>query len=212
MQQRRLGSSGIEVGAIGLGCMGMSWGYSQSQTDDAESIRVVHRALELGCTMLDTADAYGPFTNEELVGGPSPAGATRPSSPPSAASWCTTRRPTTCASDGRPEHVREACDASLRRLGIDTIDLYYLHRADPNVPLEESVGALAEAGRGRQGAGIGLSEVSVEQLEAAPPSTRSPRCRWSSRCGRATRWPRSSRGAPRTTSPWWPSRRSAAAS
>src|SRR4051794_41953055 len=68
MQQRRLGASGIEVGAIGLGCMGMSWGYSQRQADDEESIRVIHRALELGCTMLDTADAYGPFTNEELVG------------------------------------------------------------------------------------------------------------------------------------------------
>src|SRR4051795_6984073 len=158
MQQRRLGASGIEVGAIGLGCMGMSWGYSQSQTDDAESVRVIQRALELGCTMLDTADAYGPFTNEELVGRAiadrrdQAVVATKCGLVVDDAATYDMRI------DGTPGHIREACDASLRRLGIDTIDLYYLHRADPNVPLEASVGALAAlVDAGKVGA-IGLSE------------------------------------------------------
>jgi aryl-alcohol dehydrogenase-like predicted oxidoreductase len=167
MQQRRLGSSGIETGAIGLGCMGMSWGYGQSETDDDESIRVIHRALDLGCTLLDTADVYGPFTNEELVGR---AIATRRDEAVVATKCGLVvhdaatydMRP-----DGRPEHIREACEASLRRLGVEAIDLYYLHRADPQVPLEESVGALAglvSAGKVRA---IGLSEVSIAQLERA---------------------------------------------
>jgi aryl-alcohol dehydrogenase-like predicted oxidoreductase len=167
MQQRRLGSSGIEVGAIGLGCMGMSWGYSQSQTDDAESIRVVHRALELGSTMLDTADAYGPFTNEQLVG--RAIAGRREQAVVATKCGLVVHDAATydMRTDGRPEHIREACDGSLRRLGIDTIDLYYLHRADPNVPLAESVGALAELVAAGKVRAIGLSEVSRAQLEAA---------------------------------------------
>jgi aryl-alcohol dehydrogenase-like predicted oxidoreductase len=164
MDYRKLGKNGPQVSALGLGCMGMSFAYGP--TDDEESLRVLHRYLELGGNFLDTAEIYGPYKNEELVGrflrevsrdkvivatkfgfriGP---GGTR-------------------AVDSSPENIRRACDGSLKRLGIDTIDLYYQHRVDPNVPIEDTVGAMAElvsAGKVRM---LGLSEAGPETLRRA---------------------------------------------
>jgi aryl-alcohol dehydrogenase-like predicted oxidoreductase len=166
MDTRELGTSAITVGEIGLGCMGMSHAYDVATADEAESIAVIHRALELGVTLLDTSDFYGPHTNEELVGralvGHREAAvvATKCGLVPGGGG-----RVTTTARDGSPDYVRAACDASLRRLGVDHVDLYQLHRVDPATPLEDTWGAFAglvEAGKARA---IGLSEVSVEQLE-----------------------------------------------
>ncbi len=164
MEARVLGGSGIEVGPVGLGCMGMSHGYDVGTADEAESIAVVHRALEIGVTLLDTADVYGPFTNEELVG--RALGGHRERAV--VATKCGLVHDPSFRYDrnGSPDHVRAACDDSLRRLGVDHIDLYQLHRVDPATPLEETWGAFAglvEAGKVRA---IGLSEVTVEQLEA----------------------------------------------
>ena len=164
MEARVLGGSGIEVGPVGLGCMGMSHGYDVGTADEAESIAVVHRALEVGVTLLDTADVYGPFTNEELVG--RALGGHRERAV--VATKCGLVHDPSFRYDrnGSPDHVRAACDDSLRRLGVDHIDLYQLHRVDPATPLEETWGAFAglvEAGKVRA---IGLSEVTVEQLEA----------------------------------------------
>ncbi|MGF1646724.1 MAG: aldo/keto reductase [Kineosporiaceae bacterium] len=167
MRTRTLGADGPLVGAIGLGCMGMSWAYSASERDDEVSVGVIRQALDLGVTLIDTADVYGPFTNEELVGR-AIAGrrdevvlATKAGLVVEDAAEYRIRR------DGRPEHLRAACDASLRRLGVDVIDLYQLHRPDPAVPVADSVGALAElvdAGKVRH---IGVSEFTVAELEQA---------------------------------------------
>src|SRR4051812_27072990 len=159
--------AGRETGRIGLGCMGMTWAYGAADRDEAESIATIHRALELGVTLLDTAEMYGPFTNEELVGR-AIAGrrdeavlATKCGLEVEDAGEYVLRR------NGRPEHVRSAIDASLRRLQTDFVDLYQLHRVDPDVPLEETWGAMAElVAAGKVGA-IGLSEVGVEELERA---------------------------------------------
>lgn len=165
MQNRRLGNSGISVSAIGLGCMGMSEFYGPH--DDAESIKTIHRALELGINLLDTADMYGPFTNEELVGRAiadrrekvvlaTKFGFVREGTDPNRRGLC-----------GTPEYVHRACDGSLKRLGVDYIDLYYQHRVDPQVPIEETVGAmkeLVEAGKVRA---IGLSEPSAASIRKA---------------------------------------------
>src|SRR5262249_38238172 len=140
MQTRRLGA--LEVSAIGLGCMGMSEFYGPS--DETEAVATIHRALELGVTLLDTADMYGPFTNEELVG--------RAIRPRGARALVATkcgivRDPATRGIRGvagSPGYIRAACDASLRRLAVDHVDLYQLHRVDPKVPIEDSVGAMAE--------------------------------------------------------------------
>jgi len=164
MEQRTLGKNGPQVSALGLGCMGMSFAYGP--TDEAESLQVLHRYLELGGNFLDTAEIYGPYKNEELLGrflreiprdrfivatkfgfriGP---GGIR-------------------AADSSPENVRRACDGSLKRLGIETIDLYYQHRVDPKVPIEETVGAMAElvsAGKVRM---LGLSEAGLDTLRRA---------------------------------------------
>jgi aryl-alcohol dehydrogenase-like predicted oxidoreductase len=164
MRTRRLGARGPAVSAIGLGCMGMSMSYGER--DDAESTATLERAIELGVTFFDTADVYGPFINEELVGRvlgryrdrivlatkaglvpPGPGGPRR--------------------IDGSPQHLRDACEASLRRLGTDRIDLYYLHRVDPTVPIEESVGEMARLVSEGKVRHLGLSEVSGPTLRRA---------------------------------------------
>ena len=168
MNTRTLGRNGPQVSALGLGCMGMSAFYGPDRRDDAESIRVIHRALELGVTLLDTADMSGPHTNEVLVGnaiaGPhrervflaTKFGVRLDASDPQARGV-----------DGRPEYVQSACDASLRRLGVEHIDLYYQHRVDPLVPIEDTVGAMArlvEQGKVRH---LGLSEAAPDTIRRA---------------------------------------------
>jgi aryl-alcohol dehydrogenase-like predicted oxidoreductase len=165
---RTLGAGGPSVGAIGLGCMGMTWAYSSADRDEATSIAVIHRALELGVTLIDTADMYGPYTNEELVGRAladrreqavlaTKVGLVVEEGPPNFR----------LGRDGRPEHVREAIDASLKRLGVDHVDLYQLHRVDEKVPVEETWGAMAEVVAAGKARAIGLSEASVDELEKA---------------------------------------------
>lgn len=163
IELRRLGS--LEVPALGLGCMGMSEFYGP--TDDTEAIATIHRALDLGITLLDTADVYGPFTNEELVGR---AIRDRRERVVLATKCGIVRDPvkrTFRALNGRPEYIREACDASLRRLGVDHVDLYQLHRMDPQVSIEDSVGAMAELVRAGKTRAIGLSEVGPNTLRRA---------------------------------------------
>ncbi len=165
MEKRRLGRQGLEVGAIGLGCMGMSDFYGPR--DEAEAIATIHRALELGVTMLDTSDAYGPHTNEELVGR---ALRGRPRESFVLATKFGIVRgsdPLARGVNGRPEYVRACCDASLKRLGLDTIDLYYQHRVDPETPIEETVGAMAGLVRDGKVRFLGLSEASPATLRRA---------------------------------------------
>lgn len=164
METRTLGRQGLEVSAEGLGCMGMSEFYGS--TDDGEAIATIHRALELGVTLLDTADMYGPFTNERLVG---QAIAGHRDQVVLATKFGNERREdgSWVGVNGRPEYVRSACEASLRRLGVDYIDLYYQHRVDRTVPVEETVGAMAElvsAGKVRY---LGLSEAAPETIRRA---------------------------------------------
>ncbi len=165
MERRKLGRSGPEVSALGLGCMGMSDFYGKR--DDAESVRTIHAALDAGIDFLDTADMYGPFTNEELVGRAlrgrrgrivlaTKFGILRDPSDPSKRGIC-----------GRAEYVRSSCEGSLRRLGVDTIDLYYQHRVDPATPIEETVGAMAGLVRDGKVRFLGLSEAGSETLRRA---------------------------------------------
>jgi len=163
MQNRKLGRSGPSVSALGLGCMGMSEFYGARS--DSESLATIHRALELGVTLFDTSDAYGPYTNEELLG--------RALADKRDRAFIATKfgfvrdpgNPTARGVDGRPAHVRAACEASLKRLNVATIDLYYLHRVDPETPLEESLGTIAAYRDRGQIRHVGLSEVGIEQLE-----------------------------------------------
>ena len=165
METRQLGRSGLAVSALGLGCMGMSEFYGTP--DEAGGIATIHRALDLGVTFLDTADMYGPFTNEQLVG---QAIAGRRDEVVLATKFGNVRDPqdpTNRRIDGSPEYVRSACDASLQRLGVDHIDLYYQHRVDKTVPIEETVGAmkrLVEQGKVRF---LGLSEARPETIRRA---------------------------------------------
>jgi aryl-alcohol dehydrogenase-like predicted oxidoreductase len=164
MQARKLGTQGLSVSALGLGCMGMSDFYGP--TDDVESTATLHRAIDLGVDFFDTADMYGPFTNEMLVGRALRGVRDRVVI---ATKFGNRRSPDGAflGISGRPEYVREACDASLRRLGVEHVDLYYQHRVDPTVPIEETVGAMAElvtVGKVRY---LGLSEASPATIRRA---------------------------------------------
>ena len=175
MRTTTLGSEGPQVGAIGLGCMGMTHAYDlDTPRDDEQSIAVIHQALDLGMTLIDTADVYGPHTNEELVGRALADRRDRPvvatkvglvwDAPDAAATGTSSPG---IGRNGGPEYVRASIDDSLRRLHTDHVDLYQLHRVDPEVPIEETWGAMAEtvaAGKARR---IGLSEVSVAEIERA---------------------------------------------
>jgi aryl-alcohol dehydrogenase-like predicted oxidoreductase len=164
MRKRTLGSEGLEVSAQGLGCMGMSEFYGTA--DEGEAIATIHRAIELGITFFDTADMYGPFTNERLLGR---AIAERRDELVIATKFGNERTEDGgfLGINGRPEYVRRACDASLERLGVDHIDLYYLHRVDKTVPIEETVGAMAELVRQGKVRHLGLSEASPETIRRA---------------------------------------------
>ena len=164
MERRRLGTQGLEVSALGLGCMGMSEFYGPR--DDAESVATIDRALELGVTFLDTADMYGPFTNEELLGR---ALRGRRDRVVLATKFGNQRNPdgSWVRINGTPEYVASACDASLRRLGVDHVDLYYQHRVDTTVPIEETVGAMAGLVRAGKVRFLGLSEAAPATLRRA---------------------------------------------
>lgn len=156
MERRTIGAATLDVGAVGLGCMPMSWAYSGSRQRGEESLKAVHRALDLGSTLLDTADMYGPFTNELLVG--------RALKERRGEAFVSTKvgllvGEQHIVANGRPGYVRRACDASLRRLQTDVIDLYQLHRADPEVPVEETWGAMADLVRAGKVRALGLCAV-----------------------------------------------------
>ena len=164
MRTRRLGAGGPSAGAVGLGCMGMSEFYDPVPEDEA--VRTIHRALELGMTLIDTSDMYGRGENERLVGR-GLRGRRERAVLATKVGIVRSEDPAYRGVDGRPEYVRAACDASLSRLGVERIDVYYLHRADPSVPIEETIGALAELVAAGKVAHLGVSELSAETLRRA---------------------------------------------
>lgn len=163
MKQRMLGQ--LQVPALGLGCMGMSEFYGPG--DEAESIATIHRSIELGISLLDTADMYGPFKNEELVGRAIRGIRDRVIVATKCGIVRDPSNPTKRSISGKPEYIKSSCDGSLRRLGIDVIDLYQLHRVDPETPIEDSVGALADLIKAGKVRAIGLSEASAQTLRKA---------------------------------------------
>ena len=165
MDRRRLGRSGLEVSAIGLGCMGMSEFYGA--TNETEAVATIHRAIDLGCTFLDTADMYGPHTNEQLVGR---AIRDRRDQVVLATKFGIVRDPTNPmirGIAGKPDYVRQACEGSLKRLGVDVIDLYYQHRVDPETPIEDTVGAMAQLVKEGKVRYLGLSEAGAQTMRRA---------------------------------------------
>ena len=174
MRTTTLGNKGPEVGVIGLGCMGMTFSYDmKTPRDDDTSVSVIHQALDLGMTLIDTADVYGPYTNEELVGR-ALAGGHRERAVLATKVGLVVSDPTggpdnspLIVNNGRPEHVRNSIDDSLRRLDTDHVELYQLHRVDPQVPLEEIWGAMAEAVVAGKARHLGLSEVTVDHIKRA---------------------------------------------
>ena len=165
MGKRQVGRTDRWVFPVGLGCMGLSWGYRDASVDEAAGVNLIRQAIDRGVDHLDTADVYGPFDNERLIG-QAIAGSRERVLVATKCGYVVEDKATyRFGRDGRPEHVREACDGSLARLGVDAIDLYYLHRVDPKVPVEETWGAMAglvEAGKVRF---LGISEAGVEDLE-----------------------------------------------
>ena len=182
---------------------------STAAADEARSIATIHRALDLGINFLDTADIYGPFTNERLVGR---AIRDRRVEVVLATKFGNVRTEDGkfLGINGRPEYVRSACDASLQRLGVDTIDLYYQHRVDAETPIEETVGAMAELVKAGKVRYLGLSEAAPATIRRATPCIRSPRCRPNTRCGRAIRKPARCQPAANSASRSSPTARSAA--
>lgn len=164
MEERELGKEGLKVSALGLGCMGMSEFYGSP--DENECIATIHHALELGINFLDTSDIYGPHTNEELVGR---AIRGRRGHVVLATKFGVVRTsdPAYRGVSGRPEYVKSACDASLRRLGVDHIDLYYQHRVDPTVPIEETIGAMSELVKSGKVRYLGMSEAGPQTMRRA---------------------------------------------
>ncbi|MDJ0394382.1 aldo/keto reductase [Rhodococcus sp. G-MC3] len=166
---RTLWKNGPEVGSVGLGCMGMTWAYKadeQSETPD----HVIGHALDIGVNFIDTADVYGPFTNEEVVGkalGSRRSEVTLATKGGLVSHVGDAGEPIISGPNGHPEHLRTAIDDSLRRLGVDHVDLYYLHRPDPKVPVEDSIGAMSEMVEAGKVGALGVSEFTVEQLDRA---------------------------------------------
>lgn len=165
MRVTTLGADGPAVGRIGLGCMGMSWAYDEPGRDEAESVKTIRQALDLGVTLIDTADSYGPFTNEYLVG--KALLGRREEAVLATKAGLVVDGERRMHRNGRPEHIAAALDASLLRLRTDHVDLYQLHRVDPAVPIEDSWGAMADAVRSGKARQIGLSEVGIPEIERA---------------------------------------------
>ncbi|WP_072805727.1 aldo/keto reductase [Rhodococcoides yunnanense] len=166
---RTLWKNGPTVGAIGLGCMGMTWAYKSDELSESPA-RIIGHALDLGVNFIDTADVYGPFTNEEVVG--QALGARRDEAVLATKGGLVSHigdagEPVISGPNGHPDHLRKAIDDSLRRLGVDYVDLYYLHRPDPKVPVEDSIGAMAEMVEAGKVRALGVSEFTVEQLDRA---------------------------------------------